>query len=475
MSLPASLPITETEWNNTPPAVQALVLALWTEVSALREQVGRNSQNSSRPPSSDPPGMRSKKRTPSGRKQGGQPGHEGASRKLRPVSEVKEVIPVKPEKCQQCGHHLSGEDSAPRRHQVTEIPRMVAETTEYQLHMLECPECGAHTSADLPAGVPSGAFGPRVQAIVAVLSGQYHLSKRQIEELLWDFFGVDMSLGSVAALEQATSATLEGPVAEAQAAVKEQPVANVDETGFKEGNRRAWLWVAVTGVVTVFLLRLSRGAKVAKELLGEAYQGVVGSDRWSGYNWVENTRRQVCWAHLLRGFEAFLARGGASERIGRLLLSEAEQMFHWWHRVRDGTLSRSEFQAKMGTVQARVGELLREGTTCENPKTAHTCQNLLEVEEALWAFVRLEGVEPTNNAAERAIRAGVLWRKGSFGTQGVPGSLFVERMMTVVASLRQQKRNVLAYLQAACEAALRGEKTPSLLPSGVTAINQPPV
>lgn len=159
---------------------------------------------------------------------------------------------------------------------------------------------------------------------------------------------------------------------------------------------------------------LSRGAKVAKELLGEAFNGVVGSDRWSGYNWVETGRRQVCWAHLLRDFETFVARGEDSERIGRLLLSEAERSFHWWHRVRDGTLSRSEFQAQMQAVQVRVGELLRQGITSSHPKTAHTCQNLLEVEEALWTFVRVEGVEPTNNAAERAVRAGVLWRKGSF-------------------------------------------------------------
>jgi transposase len=304
-----------------------------------------------------------------------------------------------------------------------------------------------------------------VQAIVAVLSGQYHLSKRQIEELLADFFGVELGLGSVSALEQATSEVLKEPVAEAQAAVKEQPVANVDETGWREGKQRGWLWVAVTGVVTVFLIRLSRGAKVAKELLGETSGGVVGSDRWSGYNWVDSERRQVCWAHLLRDFEAFVERGDASERIGRMLLNEAERSFHWWHQVRDGTLSRLEFQAKMQVVQARVGELLRQGTTCSHPKTAKTCQNLLEVEEALWTFVRVEGVEPTNNAAERAVRAGVLWRKDSFGTQTPNGSRFAERMMTVVASLRQQKRNVLAYLQEACSAAIRCEKAPSLLPN----------
>lgn len=286
MSLPASLPITEEDWNSTPKVVQALVLALLAEVSALREQVGKNSRNSSRPPSSDPPGAPKRQRVPTGRLRGGQPGHEGTSRPLKPVEQVKAVISVKPEKCQQCGHRLSGEDPAPRRHQVTEIPRVVAETTEYQLHTLECPECRTRTSAELSAGVPSGAFGPRVQALVAVLSGQYHLSKRQIEELLDDFFGVELGLGTVSALEQATSTVLEEPVVEVQAAVKEQPVVNVDETGWQEGNGRAWLWVVVTQVATVFSIRMSRGAQIAKELLSEVFGGVVGSDRWSGYNWV---------------------------------------------------------------------------------------------------------------------------------------------------------------------------------------------
>jgi transposase len=304
--------------------------------------------------------------------------------------------------------------------------------------------------------------------MVAALSGQYHLSKRQIEELLADFFGVELGLGSVTALEQATSEALKEPVEEVQAAVKEQPVANVDETGWREGKQKGWLWVAVTGVATVFLIRLSRGAQVAKELLGEAFLGMVGSDRWSGYNWVDRARRQLCWAHLLRDFAAFAVRGGESARIGQGLLAEAKRMFEWWYRVRDGTLSREEFQEQMQEMQARIGELLREGAACAHAKTAGTCRKVLEREESLWTFVRVAGVEPTNNAAERAVRPGVLWRKGSFGTQSAGGSRFVERLMTVVATLKQQRRHVLEYLTAACAAAHRGEKAPSLLPSAPT-------
>ena len=476
MSRPDSLPITSEDWNNTPPAVQVLVLALWEEVSALRaeivalrEQVGRNSHNSSHPPSSDPPSVPLRIRPPSGRKRGGQPGHAGISRPLKPVEAVKTVIPIKPETCQRCGHALSGTDETPVRHQVTEIPPVVAETIEYKLHTLQCPACGIMTRAELPSDVPKGAFGPRAQAMVAALSGQYHLSKRQIEELLNDFFGLDLSLGTVHALEQGMSEALEEPVAEIAAAIKEQAVANVDETSWREGNRKGWLWVAVTPVATMFLLRLSRGAAIVRELLKETFSGVVGSDRWSAYSWIDPTQRQVCWAHLLRDFEALVLRGGASEDIGRALLFEAQQMFHLWHRVRDGTMDRSSFQVEMVAIQQRVGELLRTGANCDHQKTQKTCANLLKIEPALWTFVRVEGVEPTNNAAERAVRSGVLWRKGSFGTQSACGSRFVERMMTTVATLKQQRRNVLEYLQAVCSAQIRGEKAPSLLHNPTTA------
>jgi transposase len=443
--------------------------ALQAEVKRLREQLHQNSQNSSRPPSSDPPGTPTGKNKPSGRKQGGQPGHAGTTRSLLPIEEVDKVITLKPTTCHQCGHPLAGEEAEPRRHQVTDIPSVTAETTEYQLHTLVCACCGERTGAELPPEVPERAFGPRVQGMAAVLSGKYRMTKRNIEALLTDFFGVSIALGSVSNLEQATSAALAGPVAEAKEYVAEQSVANVDETGWCEANDKAWLWVAVTSWVTVFVIRLSRGGKVVKELLGEDYAGIVGSDRWSAYNWLKGQQRQLCWAHLLRDFQAFVDRGGPSAEFGADLLAQAELMFQWWHRVRDGTLSRASFQEKMQDVQTRVGDLLREGTSCDEEKTAGTCRHILRFEEALWTFVRVEGVEPTNNAAEQAVRPGVLWRKGSFGTQSQRGSRFVERMTTVVATLKRQDRNVLDYVTAACQAAISGQPAPSLIPGEATS------
>jgi transposase len=299
---------------------------------------------------------------------------------------------------------------------------------------------------------------------VALLSGRYHLSKRDIAEIMNDFFQAEISLGSVSTLEQRTSAALSEPVAEARDYVKEQPVVHMDETGWREGQQKAWLWVAATSWVTVFLIRCSRGGKVAREMLGETFSGILNSDRWSAYNWQPVARRQLCWAHLLRDFQAFVERGGESQRIGEAILAQCNQMFDWWHQIRDGTLTRATFQANMEAVQQKVGELLREGAACAHDKTAGTCRDILKREAALWTFVHVEGVEPTNNLGERQVRPGVIWRKMSFGTQSAAGSRFAERIMTVVSTLKQQQRNVLSYLTEACDAANWERPAPSLLP-----------
>jgi transposase len=467
-------------WEHTPPAAQELMVAqaaalaqlraevaqLKATVEELAQRLGRNSRNSSQPPSADPPQTTIRpRREPSGRRPGGQPGHEGQTRALVPAEAVDVVIPVKPVQCPRCQHPLQGDDPHPQRHQVTEIPPVKPVVTAYQLHQLRCPACGAATRAELPAGVPAGAFGPRVQAITALCTGAYHLSKRTTECVMKDLFGLPISVGSIANLEQASAEALAQPVAEARAYVQAQHAAYLDETGWREGHARAWLWTAVTAWVTVFVVRLSRSAKVAHELLGERFWGYLVTDRWSAYTWYPAWRRQVCWAHLLRDIEAMIARGGQSQAIGEALRAQARQMFHRWHRVQDGTLTQASFASYMRPIRREVERLLEAGQQCGVPKTEGACREILKVRQALWTFVRHAGVEPTNNAAERAIRPGVLWRKGSFGTQSPEGSRFVETLMTVVATLKQQHRNVLDYVTAACEAALRGEPAPSLLPT----------
>jgi transposase len=365
---------------------------------------------------------------------------------------------------------LKGEDPDPLRHQVTDLPELAARTTEYQRHRLSCEGCGHTTLGALPEGVPEGAFGPRLQAMLAYLSGQAHLSKRQIEELLEDAFGVTISLGSVVAAQQAVSDAVAAPVEEARAYVERQPVAHADETGWKEGNaspgcrKKAWLWVAVTRWVTVFLIHASRATVAARVLLGR-FAGYLVTDRWNAYNDWPVRKRQICWAHLIRDFVGFVERGKRSARIGVALLREAQKMFSLWRRVRDRTLARSSFRVYLGPIRRRVERLLRRGTCCGEPKTEGMCVMILKLAPALWTFARIEGVEPTNNTAERTVRPAVLYRKGCFGTQSAAGSRFVERIFTVVATLRQQRRNVMDYLTLACVRAQAGKKAPSLLPS----------
>jgi transposase len=466
-------------WTQTPHEIRAYIEALEAEVKTfasmvhtlqervrmLEERLNQTSQNSSRPPASDPPQSQRPRRPRGQRRRGGQPGHPGHTRSLVPVEAVQEVVAIKPDQCSGCHAPLLGDDPSPFRHQVIEMPPIQPVITEYQWHQLVCPACGKTTRAPWPNGVPSGTYGPRVQATVVLCTGAYRLAKRTTQQVMDDLFGVPMSVGTISQVEQATTKVLAAPVQEARDAVATQTVAHVDETSWRQGGQRAWLWVAVTSLVTVFLIRTSRGGRVARELLGEHFSGILVTDRYSAYNWYPVRWRQVCWAHLLRDFEAIRGRGEASEEIGEALLAKAHEMFRWWHRVCEGTLKRSTFRSYMTPLRREVERLLEAGSRCGMSTTEGMCHEILKRREALWTFVQVKDVEPTNNAAERAIRPGVQRRKISFGTQSEEGSRFVESMMTVVATLKQQKRDVLEYLTAAHEAALRGEAAPSLLPA----------
>jgi transposase len=284
MDTPAALP--RDVWERTPPEAQAYMRALEARVAtlegmmqALQEQLNQTSQNSSRPPSSDPPHRERPHRPRSTRRRGGQPGHPGSTRTLRPVDEVDEVVVIKPAQCTHCQAPLSGDDPKPWRHQVIEIPPIKPVVTEYQWHQLACPACGATTRAPWPAGVPSGTYGPRVQATVALCTGSYRLSKRTTQQAMEEVFGVPMSVGTISPLEPATTEAVAAPVEEARTYVHAQEVAHLDETSGRQGDKRAWLWVAVTSWVTVFVVRLSRGGQVARELLGERFGGILVTDR----------------------------------------------------------------------------------------------------------------------------------------------------------------------------------------------------
>lgn len=439
------------------------IIKLEAELAELKAQLKRNSTNSSKPPSSDPPGVVRPSKKSKGKKRGGQPGHQGHHRKLLPSDKVSRTVDVIPPTCDCCGERLHGSDAEPYRHQVVDLPFIVPDVTEFRLHVLGCSHCGRTTRAKLPSDVPHGSFGPRLSAFVAICTSKYHISKRGVREFLADVLGVDLSLGSVSKIEQQVSIALASPVSEAREYVRQRAVVNADETSWRENKRKAWLWVAATRLVTVFVVATSRCAAVAKHLLGETFKGVLVTDRWAGYSWVGVSRRQICWAHLKRDFQSWVDGGGTGAKIGRSMLAEVRRLFRLWYRVRDGTLDRASFVKKMRPIQINVGTLLSEASWCPTGRVRGMAKEMLKLEWAFWTFVETVGVEPTNNFGERQIRHAVLWRKGCFGTDSASGSLFVERTLTVITTLRQQQRNALEFIAATCRAELTGSEKPSLI------------
>lgn len=447
------------------------LLVLRAQVAELTARLGQNSSNSSRPPSSDRPGRRppTPPPPPSGRRPGGQPGHPGHWRVLRPADTVDQIVVCLPERCQGCGAALATQpgaaDPADERRQVVDLPVVAATVTEYQLAARSCAACGVVTRATVPAGVGAAEFGPQVTAVVALLTGRYRLSKREAAQCLADLFEVEVSVGAVSALEQTMSAALAPVVAEAQTTVQQAAVVNMDETGWREGCRRAWVWTVVTAALTVFHIDPSRGGQVARQLLGAAWRGVVGTDRGTMYSWLPAEQRQVCWAHLKRDFQKLVDWGPGARPTGQRLLTIEAQVFAVWHRFSAGEIDRSTLLRLLAPLQVEMAQVLEEAIVGPDAKAAGVCWELRKVWPALWTFATVAGVEPTNNAAERALRPAVLWRKGSFGTHSAAGSRFVERMLTVTASCRQQGRPVLDLLRAALCAAQSGITPPSLRPT----------
>ncbi|WP_225414673.1 IS66 family transposase [Stigmatella hybrida] len=448
--------------------LMALVGALTQRVAELEQRLAQNSSNSARPPSSDAPGSPRPGKKLTGKRPGGQPGHKKHERALLPPEAVQHFVELVPKQCKSCRRRLVGRDAEPQRHQVVEVPPLSAIITEYRSHALECSACGTVTRQPVPEHARS-AFGDRLGALASLLVGKYRLSKRLVKDALSDMLGVELCVGSVVNLEEEMADALVPAVAQAAQYVQSATTVHADETGWVEGReggrgKRAWLWMVTTARVALFHIAPSRGGKVARALLGEDFTGFLVTDRWSGYAWYDAGLRQVCWAHLTRDFQGFIDRGGRGGRLGKKLMRQRNLFFTWYHRVRDGTLSRYEFEKRMPEVEREVGRLLRRAALRAEKKTAGMAREILQWEKCLWTFVDVPGLEPTNNFGERCLRHAVMYRKTSFGTQGPQGSRFVERILTAVTSLKLQRRGVLSFLTDTLHAHRRDLPTPSLLP-----------
>jgi transposase len=435
---------------------------LQQQLTDARAKLAINSTNSSLPPSSDR--FHTKRRPPSPpgqprKRSGGQPGHRRHQRLLVPADQVGKTIPCKPTTCRRCGRPLAGNDPNPLRHQVAEIPVVVPDVVEYQLHRLTCPCCHTSTCGRLPPEV-KGNFGPRLEATLALLAGQYRLGLRPVVGLAADMWSLNISTGTVSKLRQRTAEALLVPWLQVALYVRTQNV-NIDETSWREGKKPAYLWSAVTPLAALFHIAKGRTAQIAQKLLGKDYPGVTTCDRLKSYWWIK--RVQWCWAHLRRDFQAMIDRGKPGKAIGERLLGQSNTLFHLWHQLKEGKLSRAELQEALKPVREAVRLALQAGRKCRCGKTAGTCKELLCHEEWLWTFVDVEGVEPTNNEAERTERHGVLLRKTSGGTDSSQGSRFVERILTAVHTCRRQGNKVVDYLSACVQAWRHNRAPPSLL------------
>lgn len=483
--------ITPEDWAATPPAVrqfigvlvhvlslqqqqladqQQHILLLQARIAEQEARLNQHSQNSSKPPSSDPPSAPPRPaRVPRGRKAGAQPGHPHHERPDPSSEQITQVHDHYPEYCATCQSHLLErryDACAVRTQYVWELPLIQPEITAHHYHTLCCHNCGELTTAQRPPDVPPGAFGPRTAAAIAVLHGDYHLSDRLVPRLLHEFFGMPLSVGSVVDMQQTASAALEGVYETIHTALQQQDRCNIDETGWKEAGKRRWLWTMVGAVATVFVVSGSRSGPALRQLLGECFDGIMTTDRHRPYLKQRPERHQLCWRHLIRNFQALLDRGGTLAVWGADFLALSRVVFRLWHLYREGTIDRAMLQAAMAPVQAAFHALLARGARrCDAPEAL--CQELLAHEAALWTFVREERVEPTNNAAEQALRGAVIWRKSCFGAHSAEGNRFVERILTVSATCRKQQRHLLTFVTQAIAAHWAGRPAPILLPTAL--------
>jgi transposase len=437
---------------------------------ALRQQ---NSTNSSKPPSSDglagEPRQRGRRKK-SRRKAGGQPGHRGTHRPLVPDGKVDEIRPVLPERCRHCGHGFPSQVESvqtagePQRHQVTELPPIQARIIEYQCHRVVCPECGESTRAAVPEAA-KGCFGPNLTALIAYLTVYCRMPRRVVEALLGQVLGIDISVGSTQKCWEEASQAVAAPCQELEEQLKDEPVLNVDETGWRTNGDKRFLWAFVAARYVVYTVAATRGSEVLIQLLGQVFQGILCSDRFSAYLKYHSGKAQFCWAHLKRSLLGALelSKSSAVERFCRDALAQYARLFRLWHKFRSGQMDRGQLLLRSIPVQQAIFRLAHRHLDSPHRDVRNLATALFEHNERLFTFLESDGVEPTNNSAERALRTAVQWRKICFGNRSAKGELATSRLLTVAETCDLQCLNILAYLSAAIVCHRNRRPAPSLL------------
>lgn len=444
--------------------LETTVALLLQEIVELKRRLGMNSENSSKPPSSDSPGAKggaAKPKKGKRRKRGAQKGHAKQNKALVPEEDVTHRKELLPEVCPNCDEtHFQASDEPPLLDQFIDLPPIRPEVIEIKRPVMRCTACGQASYAPLPENTPSHVFGPGVVAMIGVLTGVLNVSKRKAHLMMTEVFKVPISLGAVSSSEERLSKALDQPYEEALQAAQKGAFGHADETGWPLGNLfKGWLWLLSNNDAAAFMVHESRGQKAAQELLGD-FSGTLVTDRWGGYTMYEGTR-QICWAHLRRDFKAVSESGGWLGKTGSRLFDLTGKILGSYSRVRDGTLKLQTFQKRISQWKPQLERWLKQGASHSGQLSAK-CREIWKCRKWLWTFVDHEDVEPTNNLAERDVRQGVLWRKGSFGVQSERGAKYVERVLTAGATCRRQGKSIVKFFTDACTAHHRNLPSPSL-------------
>ena len=372
-----------------------------------------------------------------------------------------------PDACGGCGRTFGEEEKTPGedfgRHQVADLPPVAIGYTEHRTHHLPCPCCGKSTAGKLPAEVAGSPFGVGVQAAVVTLTARNRVSRRDMPELAWELFGLKMSSGAVDAICQRASAALQEPHEVLIAKVLCAPAVNVDETGWYTNAEQRTMWTATTPEAAIFRICEDRHRDRLQELLGKDFKGIVGSDRWWAYDLIDIDARQACWEHLKRDFFKHSEGLAEQKEFGTAGLALTKRLFKVWHAFQEHQ-DRARLIAEMASIKAELRKLL-EHAARKSPRTRHHrrfANNLLKLWPALWTFVTAEGVEPTNNSAERSLRGPVIYRRLSRGSQSDDGERFIERALSVSVTCRLQARSMFAYVRELLGAHIRGDPLPTL-------------
>lgn len=434
---------------------------------SLQERLGKDSRNSSKPPSSDGPSASPRPPSaPTGRKRGGQPGRKGSARMMLPEGSEDRVVPVPLACCPHCSTAIPPDRiTGSTMHRVVDLAQKLTEVIGYALAQGTCPHCRKQVQAPLPPEAAPGGIGPRLQAAAAYLRTEGRMSLTPLQRYFSEVMGVAVSRGWLHESGVALSRKLEPAWENLAEQIRGAEVLNLDETGFGRKDRD-WIWAALSARTVLFHFSGTRGAKALTTILPEGFSGVIGTDRYGAYNALKSAVRQFCWAHLRREFIALSeSRHPEVAVLGTRLVAEQEEVFALWHAFRNGEITRKDLRAFTAINLARLKRGLLQASAMDHKAARNLGKDLLKHWDKLWVFLKVEGVEPTNNRAERALRPLVILKRIFQRLPSPDGKRFFERLLSLGATARMRGVAYFDWLLKALRAAKLDQPIPALEPA----------